>query len=90
MSNITNTTNNTDTSGIVPCADRESASVEKKPITSTLRSMSVGQSVAFPIEQRTSVLIVANRIKKELARIGWDYLAKDNEEDYTISISRIK
>ncbi len=71
----------------IPVHDQQ---VGRKPISSTLRSLEVGESSVFPIEQRTSVLNVANRIKKELSRIGWNYTLSEDDEDYTISIMRTK
>lgn len=85
-----NTTQNADIASSSSQLNDNSSCVVKKPISSTLRALSVGDSATFPIEQRTSLLIVANRIKKELARIGWDYFSTDNEEEFTISIKRIK
>ncbi len=85
-----NTTQKADIASSSSQLNDNSSSVVKKPISSTLRALSVGDSATFPIEQRTSLLIVANRIKKELARVGWDYFSTDNEEEFTISITRIK
>lgn len=85
-----NTTQKADIASSSSQLNDNSSSVIKKPISSTLRALSVGDSATFPIEQRTSLLIVANRIKKELARVGWDYFSTDNEEEFTISITRIK
>jgi len=90
MPNIMNATQKADIASSSSQLNDNSSSVIKKPISSTLRALSVGDSATFPIEQRTSLLIVANRIKKELARVGWDYFSTDNEEEFTISITRIK
>lgn len=90
MPNIMNTTQKADIASSSSQFSDNTSSVARKPITSTLRALNVGNSAIFPIEQRTSVLIVANRIKKELARVGWDYYSTDNEEEFTISITRIK
>ena len=89
MPNI-NTTQKSDIASSSSQLNDNSSNVVKKPISSTLRALSVGDSATFPIEQRTSLLIVANRIKKELARVGWDYFSTDNEEEFSISIPRIK
>lgn len=89
MPNI-NTTQKSDIASSSSQLNDNSSNVVKKPISSTLRALSVGDSATFPIEQRTSLLIVANRIKKELARVGWDYFSTDNEEEFSISITRIK
>ena len=85
-----NTTQKSDIASSSSQLNDNSSNVVKKPISSTLRALSVGDSATFPIEQRTSLLIVANRIKKELARVGWDYFSTDNEEEFSISITRIK
>lgn len=90
MPNVMNTTQNADIASSSSQLNDNSSCVVKKPISSTLRALSVGDSATFPIEQRTSLLIVANRIKKELARVGWDYFSTDNEEEFSISITRIK
>lgn len=90
MPNIMNTTQKSDIASSSSQLNDNSSNVVKKPISSTLRALSVGDSATFPIEQRTSLLIVANRIKKELARVGWDYFSTDNEEEFSISITRIK
>ncbi|MCM1076260.1 MAG: hypothetical protein NC411_02740 [Bacteroides sp.] len=62
--------------------------IDKKPITSSLRVLSIGESAIFPIEQRTSALVVANRLKKELARTGWDYSYCDDEDNFIVKITR--
>lgn len=90
MPNIMNIPQNADIPISSPHSDEASPSVKRKPITSTLRSLKIGASATFPIEQRTSVLIVANRIKKEFSRLGWDYFSTDSEEEFTISITRVK
>lgn len=90
MPNIMNTTQKSDIASSSSQLNDNSSNLVKKPISSTLRALSVGDSATFPIEQRTSLLIVANRIKKELARVGWDYFSTDNEEEFSISITRIK
>lgn len=68
--------------------ERVRAEIEKKPVTSTLRGLCVGDVASFPWEQRTSVLIIANRLKRELARIGWDYSYSDDEDNFVVKITR--
>ncbi len=75
-------------SGTVVVGVVDSSTIVKKPVTATLRSLSVGESADFPIEQRTSALVVANRLKKELARIGWDYKYYDDEDNFIVKILR--
>lgn len=73
--------------------DQASASVvsaeEKKPITKELRALKIGESVEFPIERRSSVVATAQRLKKDLIRIGWNFKLVDNTEDFTVSVIRI-
>lgn len=61
---------------------------QKVPISPTLRGLSIGESANFPWEQRTSLFVIANRIKKELARIGWNFSYEDDEENYIVKITR--
>lgn len=60
------------------------------PISQTLRQLNVGESVKFPWEQRASLLAIANRIKKELARHGWDYTYTDDTERFLVVFTRIQ
>lgn len=62
----------------------------KLPISTTLRGLRVGESANFPWEQRTSLFVIANRIKKELARTGWDFSYLDDEVNYIVKITRIR
>lgn len=62
---------------------------EKKSITATLKSLAVDGFTSFPIERRSSVLTVANRLKKELVRLNWDYRLIDNTDDYTVTVVRV-
>lgn len=62
---------------------------EKKPITKELKSLVVGGSVSFPIERRSSVLATAQRLKKDLVRIGWNFKIIDNTEDFTVTVVRV-
>lgn len=62
---------------------------EKKPITKELRALKIGESAEFPIERRSSVVATAQRLKKDLIRIGWNFKLVDNTEDFTVSVIRI-
>lgn len=64
-------------------------SEEKKPITKELRALKIGESAEFPIERRSSVVATAQRLKKDLIRIGWNFKLVDNTEDFTVSVIRI-
>lgn len=62
---------------------------EKKPITKELRALKIGESVEFPIERRSSVVATAQRLKKDLIRVGWNFKLVDNTDDFTVSVVRI-
>ncbi|WP_286150964.1 hypothetical protein [Bacteroides acidifaciens] len=62
---------------------------EKKPITKELRALKIGESAEFPIERRSSVVATAQRLKKDLMRVGWNFKLVDNTEDFTVSVIRI-
>lgn len=64
--------------------------IVKKPLTSELKSLGVGQVAVFPIEQLTSVKVTCHRLKKELARIRWDCRVKENLADYTVIVERVR
>lgn len=64
------------------------ATPKKYPIAQTLRALSVGESVSFPCEQRTSMLVTAARIKKELARLAWDYAFEDDPDNFIVKFTR--
>lgn len=79
---------NGDGSSLPMLPEEVAMTVSKKPVTSTLRGLSVGEYAIFPMEQRTSVLVVANRLKKELARQGWDYTYCDDDDNFSVAITR--
>lgn len=62
----------------------------KLPISTTLRGLKVGESANFPWEQRTSLFVIANRIKKELARTEWDFSYLDDEVNYIVKFTRTR
>lgn len=66
------------------------AEIQPKKVTQTLRKMTVGQTEYFPVEQRTTLMITANRIKRELARYGWDYECKDDDANYAVALTRTR
>lgn len=76
-------------SGLAVSGNRNFNIVSKEPITSTLRELKIGAVAKFPWERRASVLVVANRLKKELARFGWDYAYSDDEDNFIVKILRI-
>ncbi len=76
-------------SGLAVSGGDLTATIGKKPVTATLRELKKGCCAKFPWEQRTSVLVVANRLKKELARSGWDYAYCDDEDNFIVKITRI-
>lgn len=61
---------------------------EKVPITSRLKSLSVGQVATFPIEQLNSVRVICYRLRISLMRSGWDYKETIDKKNFTIRIER--
>ena len=76
-------------SGLAVSGHKPEVSIDKKPVTATLRELSIGADAKFPWEQRTSVLVVANRLKKEMARSGWDYAYCDDADNFIVKITRV-
>ena len=66
------------------------AEIVKKPLTSELKSLGVGQVAVFPIEQLTPVKLNCPRFKKELARNRWDCRIRENMSDYTVIVERVR
>lgn len=62
--------------------------IKRKPISAELKLLEIGETAHFPVEQRSSVISVANRLKKELVRSNWDFKFEDNPENYTVSVIR--
>lgn len=83
------TLNGVSGSGLASSGMDRDESICKKPVTTTLRGLSIGGVAKFPWEQRTSVLVIANRLKKELARLGWDYDYCDDEDNFIVKITRV-
>lgn len=66
------------------------AEVKKKPISRELRKIRIGGVATFPIEQRSSVITVVNKLRRELIRNNWDCEVKDNLRKYTVEVTRIR
>lgn len=64
--------------------------VRKKPISGELRRIGIGGVASFPIEQRSSVITVVNKLRRELIRNNWDCEVKDNLSKYTVEVTRIR
>jgi len=64
--------------------------VRKKPISGELRNLGVGGMAEFPIEQRSSVITVVNKLRRELIRNHWDCIIKDNLSKYQVEVTRIR
>lgn len=64
--------------------------IARKPVTSELKSLGIGQVAVFPIEQLTSVKVTCHRLKKELARIRWDCRVRENLNEYTVIVERVR
>lgn len=62
---------------------------EKKPITKELKSLVIGGSATFPMERRSSVIATAQRLKKDLIRVGWNFKLIENTEDFTVTVVRV-
>lgn len=62
--------------------------IVKKPITSELRTLKVGASATFPIEQRSSVITVVNKLRSELIRERWDAVIEDDRENFLVTVTR--
>lgn len=67
----------------------ETAEVQMKPVASTLRALEVGESVTFPIEQRTTVMNTITRFRSEFARSAWDAVAETNKKEFSVLVTRI-
>ena len=64
--------------------------VRKKPISGELRNIRIGGVATFPIEQRSSVITVVNKLRRELIRYNWDCEVKDNLSKYQVEVTRIR
>lgn len=66
------------------------AEVRRKPISGELRNLGIGGVAVFPIEQRSSVITVVNKLRRELIRKNWDCEMKDNLNKYEVEVTRIR
>jgi hypothetical protein len=64
--------------------------VRRKPISGELRNLGIGGVATFPIEQRSSVISVINKLRKELIRNGWNCTMRDNLSKYQVEVTRIR
>lgn len=62
--------------------------IEKLPISPTLRKLEPGQKATFPIEQCSSVTAIVSKFRKDMARYGWDAEIKTNRKEYTVTVHR--
>lgn len=62
--------------------------IEKLPISPTLRKLKPGQKATFPIEQCSSVTAIVSKFRKDMARCGWDAEIKTNKKEYTVTVHR--
>ena len=68
----------------------ENLEVKKLPIMPTLRKLEVGEKCEFPIEQRSSVNVLLNRMRTDNVRIGWDAKLETDTEAFTVLVTRLK
>lgn len=68
----------------------ENLGVKKLPIMPTLRKLEVGEKCEFPIEQRSSVVVLLQRMRTEGMRVGWDAELDTDKEAYMVYVTRTK
>lgn len=73
------------TCGVSPCSDE----VQPLPVASTLRGLAIGQSVTFPIEQRSTVLNTISRFRSDYSRTGWDATTETNKKQFSVIVTRV-
>lgn len=61
---------------------------KRSGITDKVRKLKVGDSVTVPCEERYTLLCIAARTRKAMARIGWNYEIFDDMTNYTTGIRR--
>lgn len=59
-----------------------------RPIAPTLKTLKVGESAEFPIEQLTSVQSTKNRLCRMYARQGWNADVVVNDHEYQVIVTR--
>lgn len=52
--------------------------------------MEVGDEREFPIEQRSSIVVLLQRMRTEQMRIGWDAEMTTDKEAFTVSVKRVR
>lgn len=74
----------------VPCGEPVgSEAVRLLPVASTLRGLKIGQSVTFPIEQRSTVLNTITRFRSDYSRSGWDATTQTNKQQFSVIVTRV-
>ncbi len=63
--------------------------VQPLPVASTLRGLAIGQSVTFPIEQRSTVLNTISRFRSDYSRTGWDATTETNKKQFSVIVTRV-
>lgn len=66
-----------------------SAEVQLLPVAATLRGLAIGQSVTFPIEQRSTVMNTITRFRSDYSRSGWDATTQTNKQQFSVIVTRI-
>lgn len=59
-----------------------------RPIAPTLKTLKIGESAEFPIEQLTSVQSTKNRLCRMYARQGWNADVVVNDLQYQVIVTR--
>lgn len=62
---------------------------EPLPISSTLKSLKVGEKAVFPIEQLTSIQTTKNRLCRTYSRQGWNAEVFVNDAEFQVVVTRI-
>lgn len=74
----------------VPCGvPVGSDAVKILPVAATLRGLEIGQSVTFPIEQRSTVLNTITRFRSDYSRSGWDATTQTNKQQFSVIVTRV-
>lgn len=63
--------------------------VRRKPISSELRNLGIGGVAVFPMEQRSSVMSVISRLRRDHVRDRWNYIVKEKLSNYELVVTRI-
>lgn len=70
--------------------ERKMQEVTRKPISGELRNLRVGGAAVFPIEQRSSVITIVNRLRKDLIRTKWNCVLKENPNKFELTVIRTR